>query len=80
MTMTKGELIELLVDFDDDTEIGFAFPSGDYWRTTIIRSVGEVSETEIEYSDYHEENVLVNRDEMDDEENEIEYKRMIVLQ
>lgn len=77
--MTKGELVELLLDFDDDMEIGFAFPSGDYWRTTIVRTVGEVSEDEIENSEYHNENVLINRDDLTEEECENEYKRMIVL-
>jgi hypothetical protein len=78
--MTKGELVELLVDFDDDMQIGFAFPSGDYWKTTIVRTINEVYEAEIKYSDYHEENTLVNRDEETDDENiNIEYDQMIVL-
>ncbi len=79
--MTKGELVELLLDFDDDMEIGFAFPSGDYWRTTIVRTVDQVDDGEVDYSDYHEENTLVNRDDFEDTENQpgIEYKRMVVL-
>lgn len=77
--MTKNELIELLVDLDDDMKIGFAFPSGDYWRTTIVRGIEEVSEGDVQYSNYHEENILVNKDNLTDEERNNRHERMIIL-
>jgi len=74
--MTKGELFELLVDFDDDMEIGFAYPSGDYWRTTIVKNISEVSEEYVKFSSYHEEYVLPKEDAEDSQE---DTKAMIVL-
>ena len=52
--MTKKELLLALRHVGDDDVIHFAYPSGDYWCTTLVLPVGSVnSQTEIEPSAYH---------------------------
>jgi hypothetical protein len=56
--MTVQELIHELQDFDPEMEVMFAYPSGDYWRTTLASepSPRGISEGEVVYSDYHRTN------------------------
>lgn len=51
--MTVGELINELQAFPPETEVHFAYPYGDYWRTTVAPPVSSVDEGEVVHSDYH---------------------------
>jgi len=60
MGMTKKELFLALESVSDDDVIHFAYPSGDYWRTTLVTTITSVdTQTEIEPSAYHQTLKLV---------------------
>jgi hypothetical protein len=52
--MKVSELKEILEDFDDDTEVYFAYNYGDYWHTTVADKVNEVGMEDLVYSEYHQ--------------------------
>lgn len=53
--LTKAQLIEELEGFPDDTPIGFAYPSGDYWGTVLIRPIRRslIEVGTVKWSQYH---------------------------
>jgi len=51
--MTVRELIRKLKEFDEDLPVRMAYPSGDYWRTTIAGSILGVESCKVEWSEYH---------------------------
>jgi len=61
--MTKKELVELLEDFDDDTNVFFVYPAGDYWHSTIVKEVSSIDVVSIRYSEYFGENILVDEND-----------------
>jgi len=61
--MTKKELVELLEDFDDDTNVFFVYPAGDYWHSTIVKEVSSIDVVSIKYSEYFGENILVDEND-----------------
>jgi len=65
--MTKKELVEWLEDFDDDDQVVFLYPAGDYWHHTIAKDVTDINKVDIKYSEYFEESVLVDENSNDDE-------------
>ncbi len=69
--MTVKELIERLECEDPDTEVHFSFPSGDYWGTTISRTVDFVETGKVKYSDYHNTYKVVDEDDCDPEDEAI---------
>ena len=58
--MTKKELVELLEDFDDDTNVFFVYPAGDYWHNTIAKNISCADFGHVKYSEYHSEYTLEN--------------------
>jgi hypothetical protein len=68
--MTKKELLLALRHVGDDDVIHFAYPSGDFWRTTLVTPVTSVeAQTEIEPSAYHRTlRLAADRDMSEDEE------------
>lgn len=63
--MKIKELIEELNSFDGEQEICFAFPSGDYWGTTIAKEVKYVERTKVIESSYHNTYKVVDSDKED---------------
>lgn len=63
--MTVGELIEQLQQYDSEMPVKFLYPAGDYWRNTIAKTPCEVSENTVEYSSYHDSDVLSKKDNED---------------
>lgn len=61
--MNVKTLREMLAQFDDAAEVKFAYDFGDYWRTTVARTINCVDERAVEYSDYHRMHKVLNDDE-----------------
>lgn len=66
-TMTVKDLKEILEEFGDETEVHFAYPSGDHWRSTITPPVRRMEMKQIKHSSYSDNFVLADED--DEEEN-----------
>jgi hypothetical protein len=73
--MTVKELREILAHFDDDAPVHIAYPSGDYWKTTIAPEAVVVEEEEVRYTTYHETWELVDRREDSGDDN----KNVVVI-
>lgn len=69
--MTVAELIEELQEFDPEMPVHFAYPSGDYWKTTLTKPVSVVEIGTVEWSDYHRENRLIEDGEEELGENSV---------
>lgn len=54
-SLTVGQLIKQLEDFDENMPVVIFYPSGDYWRTQIAKEV-EVSRDprRVKWTDYHD--------------------------
>lgn len=60
--MTVKELIDRLECFDPESEVHFAYPSNDYWGTTLSRPVDSVETAKVEYSEYHRSSKVIDYD------------------
>lgn len=72
--MKVWELIEDLKSYPADMEVKFAYNYGDYWKTEVAADVDSVTNGEVEYSEYHRMDKVVEYDaerDLDDEESEI---------
>jgi hypothetical protein len=73
--MNKKQLIEMLAEFPEDSEIVIAHPAGDYWHSTLAKTPQSAEIGLIEYSNYFDENITTdNNDPLTDED-----KRKIVV-
>ena len=72
--MTVKELIEALKHCDEDQEVKFAYPSGDYWRTVIAGDINSIEDGLVVYSNYHQKMTVV------DAEDEVGPHEVILLQ
>ena len=52
--MKVRDLIEYLEAEDQDKEVYFSYPAGDYWHTTVAVPAENVDELALRYSDYHQ--------------------------
>jgi hypothetical protein len=59
-TMNVGELKKFLNQFPDDQPTGFAYPSGDYWHTTLVSGITQANVFTVAYTDYHRSFKLAN--------------------
>ena len=78
--MTKKDLIAELSRFNDEDEVCFAYPSGDYWGRVLLKEVSEVTEENAAWSDYHNSFKLVEDEDIDKgyyEEEEL--KKVVVI-
>ena len=73
--MTVKELKNILDGLDQDMEVYYQYPSGDYWRSKIAAEISRADQTEIEYSEYHQKMTVCGEIEDDNET-----KTVIVLQ
>ena len=76
--MKVKQLSELLSSFEDDMEVKVAYNYGDHWRTKVAPDVCNVEITEVEYSDYHRMDRVIDREILDDEEYNLA-RRAVVL-
>lgn len=76
--MKVSELKQQLSFFDDEQEVFFAFPSGDYWGTTQAREVEDLSEGKVAWSEYHRSHKLID-DEHEERYEKDELQEVVVL-
>lgn len=76
--MKVKELIEELKFFDGEQEIYFAFPSGDFWGTTIAKGVNNVEHTKVVESSYHDTYKVIDSDR-EDRYDEDELQNVIII-
>lgn len=55
VSLTVGELIEQLQNFDEDLPVVFSYTYGDHWSTIVLGEIGQVEEEVADWSDYHEQ-------------------------
>lgn len=72
--MKVSGLIKMLQSEDPNMEVYFSYPTHDHWRTEVARSVEDIWEETITYSDYHGMETICDAD---DKINKI--KRVLVL-
>ena len=79
--MKVAELIEALKDFDPNAEIMFSYGYGDYWSTTVAAGVEWIEEGLVTYSQYHQQDKVVemDEDEMDSDAEQDGRVRQVVL-
>lgn len=73
--MTVGEVIKRLQSFDDDMEVKFTYPSGDYWHSIVCGDITDIDIVGVQYSEYHRKDKLLDVDEVEvglDENREIQ--------
>ena len=58
--MNVKELKKELEYYDDDTEVMFEYPSGDYWRHTLAGEIQQSGERYVEHSEYHNKDIVVD--------------------
>ncbi len=76
--MTVSQLIEVLQQFDGDTEVMTAAPSHDYWGTVNANKIGTIDTEKVTYSHYHDTYKVVNDDKIDNYDND-DIKEVILL-
>lgn len=74
--MLVRELIEMLQNHDQDAEVAFEVPTGNYWRQVLAVSPTRVEQALSRYSEYNNGNVLIDPDD-DNEERDTD--NLIVL-
>lgn len=62
--MTVGEMILELEQYDKDMEVGYEYPSHDYWRSVLIGTVDHVEEGYSKWSTYHQTLSVPTEDEL----------------
>lgn len=65
--MTVKDLIEKLQEFAPDAEVHIAYSYGDHWRTQVAPAVTAAEETQVEWSEYHRMDRIVDDEDYDDE-------------
>jgi hypothetical protein len=63
--MTVKKLIEELQQYDEGTEVHFAYNYGDHWHTRVAPAVDSVEELYVKHSEYHSMPVLVDEEDED---------------
>ena len=58
--MKVKDLIEILQEYDESMDVHISYGYGDHWRTQVAPKVGYVEEADVEYSDYHQMDKLVD--------------------
>jgi len=66
--MKVKQLIEMLEGFDEDLEVGFEYPSRDYWNSVLIGEVYGAEEGYAKYSAYHQQLGVATEDEIEEAE------------
>ena len=79
--MKVSELIRLLQNYDEDSEVHFTYNYGDYWKTQVAPAVRDVFEGEVEYSEYHRmDELLEDYEGPEDDEDDRDVRKVVVLQ
>lgn len=77
--MKVAELIEKLQEYDPDTAVHIAFPSGDYWKTILAPTVRSIDESFVKLSNYHDKPALVTDEDVEEKCYEDDQLPVVVL-
>jgi len=61
--MKVKELINALENMDEESEVQFSYNYGDHWRTQVASKIRDVEEEQVEWSDYHCMNRVLDEDD-----------------
>jgi hypothetical protein len=75
--MKVKELIDALSNMDEDAEVFYAYPAGDYWHTTIAGAVQTLDEGYVKHSGYHEKMVVADAEDDAEDEDKAVYAVII---
>ena len=67
-SITVKEFKDMLDDYEDDMEIFFAHDYGDYWNTLVAKSINDVDVKEVQYSEYHRMNKVVDEEDIENDD------------
>jgi len=80
--MQVKELIEQLQDMNPEAEVHFAYGYGDHWRTTVAPAASRVFQGQVQYSEYHRMDKMVEDEddyyEEDGDMNE-KFRRVVII-
>jgi len=80
--MQVKELIEQLQDMNPEAEVHFAYGYGDHWRTTVAPAVSRVFQGQVQYSEYHRMDKMVeDEDDYYEEEGDMneKFRRVVII-
>jgi len=80
--MNVKELIEQLQDMNPEAEVHFAYGYGDHWRTTVAPSASRVFQGQVQYSEYHRMDKMVeDEDDFYEEEGDMneKFRRVVII-
>ena len=80
--MNVKELIEQLECMNPEAEVHFAYGYGDHWRTTVAPSASRVFQGQVQYSEYHRMDKLVeDEDDLYEEDGDMneKFRRVVVI-
>jgi len=72
--MNVKELIEQLQDMNPEAEVHFAYGYGDHWRTTVAPAASRVFQGQVQYSEYHRMDKMVEDEDDDSYEETGDYR------
>jgi len=76
--MKVKELIEMLSCYEDDMEVKVAYNYGDHWRTKVAPDVYNIEISQIQFSDYHRMDTVID-EELNDEEYDLARKAVVLF-
>jgi len=80
--MQVKELIEQLGYMNPEAEVHFAYGYGDYWRTTVAPAASRVFQGQVQYSEYHRMDKMVeDEDDFYEEEGDMneKFRRVVII-
>ena len=80
--MQVKELIEQLQDMNPEAEVHFAYGYGDHWRTTVAPAASRVFQGQVQYSEYHRMDKMVeDEDDYYEEEGDMneKFRRVVII-
>ena len=80
--MNVKELIEQLQDMNPEAEVHFAYGYGDHWRTTVAPAASRVFQGQVQYSEYHRMDKMVeDEDDFYEEEGDMneKFRRVVII-
>ena len=72
--MQVKELIEQLGYMNPEAEVHFAYGYGDHWRTTVAPAASRVFQGQVQYSEYHRMDKMVEDEDDDSYEETGDYR------
>jgi hypothetical protein len=77
--MNVRDLIECLEGMDPEAEVHFEYNYGDHWRTQVAPKVSSVEMGLVQYSDYHRMDKVVEPDWDEEDADEVDGKKVVLI-